>query len=96
VKVTEGTIAAQIFVMFAAGFETTSQANTYMMYELARQPELMRKVQEECDCLLKETGGVITYEMLPKMEYTDMVIKGTHTRVNRQNLSNIDLKSKQR
>ena len=67
--------AAQAFVFFAAGFETTSSTATYSLLELALNPECQQKLQEEIDQFTNNSQD-ITYENILKMEYLDMVFKG--------------------
>jgi len=44
---------------------------------LAINQDIQRKVQEECDRVLRESNGKVTYEAIQSMEYTDKVIHGT-------------------
>jgi len=63
-------------VFYVAGFETTSAATTFTIYEIAIHKDVQKKVQEECDRVLKENGGVISYEAVQSMEYCEKVIHG--------------------
>ncbi|KAL0268095.1 UNVERIFIED_CONTAM: hypothetical protein PYX00_010167 [Menopon gallinae] len=67
--------AAQLFVFFLAGFETSSSALTYGLYEFALNPELQKRLQEEIDETMDKLDGQITYEALHEMEYLDMVVQ---------------------
>ncbi|KAL7287757.1 hypothetical protein TKK_0018138 [Trichogramma kaykai] len=64
--------AAQVFVFFIAGFETTSTTLTYCFHELARYPKVQEKLQQEIDEVAKYPGG-FTYENVMNMKYLDMV-----------------------
>lgn len=46
---TNGEICAQSFTFILAGYETTSMALTYALYELAQHPDLQQKVVDEVD-----------------------------------------------
>lgn len=68
--------AAQAFVFFAGGFDTSSAAMTFAFYELAKRPEVLKKLQKEIDAVLKKHDNNLTYEALLEMEYLDCVING--------------------
>lgn len=67
--------AAQVFVFFIAGFETTSTTVTYCLHELAKHPEVQRKLQDEIDEIADTPGG-FNYENVMNMSYLDMVFCG--------------------
>ncbi|KAL0270237.1 UNVERIFIED_CONTAM: hypothetical protein PYX00_007710 [Menopon gallinae] len=67
--------AAQCFIFFAAGFDTTSTGLTFCLYELARNPDIQRRLQDEIDSALFDCDNDITYEKLHEMEYLDMVVQ---------------------
>jgi len=69
-------IAAQAFVFFVAGFETTSTTMAFGLHELARNPHIQERVQNEIDTVLERHGGNITYEAISEMEYLDKVVSG--------------------
>jgi len=68
--------AAQAFVFFFAGFETSSTTITFTLYELAKHPEIQTKLQEEMDGMLKKDNGEVKYNSLLGLEYLDNVIAG--------------------
>lgn len=69
-------LAAQCFVVFLAGYETTSTLLTFLMYELALDLEIQNKVREEIEMVLEKYDNKITYDALGEMPYLDKVIKG--------------------
>ncbi|XP_015598534.2 cytochrome P450 9e2-like [Cephus cinctus] len=70
-------IVAQAFVFFLAGFETVSTLMCYMLHELVLNPDIQQKLREEVDQVTSGADGEVTYEMLQKMKYMDMVISET-------------------
>lgn len=68
--------AAQAFVFFAAGFETSSTTLSFVFYELAVNPEIQKKLQNEIDSNLEENDQKLTYEGITKMEYLEWVVQG--------------------
>ena len=63
----------QLVTLFAAGHETTSNAMTWTWYLLSQHPEIMGKLQAEIDEVLD--GRLPTFQDLPNLPYTEMVIK---------------------
>ncbi|KAK5641167.1 hypothetical protein RI129_009714 [Pyrocoelia pectoralis] len=70
-------IAAQAFVFFLAGFETSSTTMTFCLYELATNLDLQQKVRDEINHVLEKYGGKITYEAIMEMKYMTQVIDET-------------------
>jgi cytochrome P450 family 6 len=73
-------LAAQVFVFFFGGFETSSTTMTFCLYELSLQPDIQDRLRQEIDVVLKKYDGKLTYEALQEMEYLDKVVSGkTHS-----------------
>lgn len=68
--------AAQIYIFFLAGFETSSTTMQYALYELALNPEIQEKLRTEIRNGLDKTGGEATYEGVHEMDYLGRVIDG--------------------
>lgn len=69
-------IAAQAWVFYIAGFETSSSTMSYCLYELAKNKNIQRKVQEEIDEVIARNNGEISYTSIMEMKYLDMCIEG--------------------
>ncbi|XP_063930105.1 probable cytochrome P450 6a23 [Zophobas morio] len=70
-------IAAQSFVFFIAGFETSSTTMAFALYELARHQDIQDKLRDEINTVLAKHNGEITYESIQDMKYMDQVINET-------------------
>lgn len=68
--------AAQSYLFYLAGFDTSSSALTYCLYELVRNPELLLKVQQEIDQTLSRHNDEVTYEAIQEMKYLELCILG--------------------
>ncbi|XP_058794364.1 cytochrome P450 6A1-like [Phymastichus coffea] len=68
--------AAQAFIFFLGGIETTSSTVSYCLLEMGLNPDIQNKLQEEIDRVVESTEGV-TYDALMEMEYLEMVITET-------------------
>lgn len=68
--------AAQAFVFFIAGFETSSTTASHCLYELAVHQEIQEKVREEIKSVLEEYGQ-LNYESLNRMTYLHQCVSGT-------------------
>lgn len=68
--------AAQSYLFYLAGFDTSSSAFAYCLYELVRNPELMLKLQQEIDETLDRHNNEITYEAIQEMKFLELCILG--------------------
>lgn len=70
-------VAAQAFLFWAAGFETSSSTMSYVMYELARHIDIQDKLRQNINEVLKKHNGELTYDSLKEMHYLDQVFDET-------------------
>lgn len=71
-------IAAQAFLFFLAGYETSSTTMLFTLYELALNPEIQTKVRQEIRKAIQKHGE-ITYDMMMDIPYLDQVINGNYS-----------------
>ena len=69
-------LAAQAFVFYLGGFETSSTTMTFCLYELSLHQDIQDRLREEIDVVLQKHDGKITYEGIQGMEYLDKVVSG--------------------
>uniref|UniRef100_A0A669D5K0 unspecific monooxygenase n=1 Tax=Oreochromis niloticus TaxID=8128 RepID=A0A669D5K0_ORENI len=70
---TEHEIISQVTMFVFAGYETSAIALVFLAYSLARNPEIMKRLQREIDSTFPNKGPV-EYEALMQMEYLDSVV----------------------
>jgi cytochrome P450 len=68
-------ITAQALTLMSAGFETTANTLTWLWWLLHQNPDILQRLREELGEILQ--GQAPTLEALPKLRYTDWVIKET-------------------
>jgi len=68
-------MAAQAFVFFTAGSETTSSTTSFAIVELANNPDIQKRLREEVDESIRKNGG-LTYDAINEMHYMDQVLSG--------------------
>lgn len=68
-------ISAQVFVFFAAGFETSSSATSFTLHQLAYHPEVQKRAQHEIDTVLARHNNKLSYEAIKEMSYLERVFK---------------------
>lgn len=70
-------ITAQALIFFLGGFESVSHLMNFLSYELAVNPDIQQRLIEEIDETNDQCNGKLTYDILMKMKYLDMVMTGT-------------------
>lgn len=75
-SLTQSEIAAQVFMFFVAGFETSSTTMSLMMYELMVSQDVQDKARAEVQKVLARHNGELTYEATMEMEYMEQVVNG--------------------
>nr|UEN71146.1 cytochrome P450 4AV17 [Meteorus pulchricornis] len=77
IELTDKLMAAQLFIFFVAGFETSSSTTSNCLYELAMNHQVRDKLREEIREELSKTNGAITYDGIKNMRYLDKVVHET-------------------
>ncbi|XP_041640225.1 cytochrome P450 3A40-like [Cheilinus undulatus] len=66
-------ILSQAMIFLFAGYETSSSSLTFLAYNLARNPDVMKKLQKEIDTTFPNKAPV-EYQALMQMEYLESAI----------------------
>ncbi|XP_016922170.2 probable cytochrome P450 6a14 [Apis cerana] len=74
---TDGLLAAQAFIFFAAGFETSSTTISNALYELALNHDIQEKLRQEIKEFEANNDGEWKYETIQEMKYLDKTFKET-------------------
>lgn len=69
-------IAAQAYIFFAAGYESTSTTMSFCLHELAKEPATQQKVYDEIVSVLKKYDGKLNYEAVSEMKLLECCIDG--------------------
>ncbi|XP_030384627.1 probable cytochrome P450 6d2 [Scaptodrosophila lebanonensis] len=74
-------IAAQGFLFYAAGSETTASTAAFTLYELSMYPELLQEARNEIDSVLERHNlkrtDKLTYEAVQDLKFLDLCIMET-------------------
>ncbi|CAG9103876.1 unnamed protein product [Plutella xylostella] len=74
IEVDDDFLVAQCVLFFAAGFETSSTASSFTLYELARHPEHQQRVIDEVDAYLA-TRGEVRYDCTTELPFLDQCVE---------------------
>ncbi|XP_034947083.1 cytochrome P450 6j1-like [Chelonus insularis] len=77
IELTDKLLAAQLFVFFAAGFETSSTTMGNALYELAINQSIQSELRKEIKETLSKSGGKLIYDGIKNMKYLDKIFKET-------------------
>nr|QCI55729.1 cytochrome P450 CYP6AY1v2 [Nilaparvata lugens] len=75
-EITESVIAAQAFVFFMAGYETSSTTLSFCLYELAKNLDVQEKACNEIKKVLNKHGK-LSHEALMDLDYLEMILLET-------------------
>lgn len=72
---TDDDIIAQCVTFFLGEFNSVSGIACFMFHELALNPDIQDKLFAEIESVKKElNGSPLTYEVIPRLKYLDMVV----------------------
>ncbi|XP_030746952.1 cytochrome P450 6a22-like [Sitophilus oryzae] len=69
--------AAQAFIFFLAGFETTSTTTSFALFELSINFMYREKARKEISAVLEKYNGTMTYDALMEMKYRTVIMSET-------------------
>ncbi|XP_049283068.1 cytochrome P450 6d3-like [Anopheles funestus] len=69
--------AANVFLFYIAGSETSTAAISFTLHELSHNPDALAKLQQEIDEMMERHNGEITYENINELKYLDLCVKET-------------------
>ncbi|XP_034652027.1 probable cytochrome P450 6a20 [Drosophila subobscura] len=75
--ITFNELAAQAFIFFLAGFETSSTAMGFALHELAVHQDIQDKLRKEIDAVMAKHNGKLSYDSMRELTYLDKVIDET-------------------
>uniref|UniRef100_A0A182V0L8 Uncharacterized protein n=1 Tax=Anopheles merus TaxID=30066 RepID=A0A182V0L8_ANOME len=76
-SLTDAQCAANVFLFYGAGADTSTGAITFTLHELTHNAEAMAKLQREVDEMMERHRGEITYDNINGMKYLDLCVKET-------------------
>lgn len=77
IEIDEDTIAAQAFVFFVAGYDTSANVIAFCLHELALNTEIQELTRQDILDSLEKFEGKLTYDAIQEMKYLDMVVSET-------------------
>ncbi|CAH1637380.1 unnamed protein product [Spodoptera littoralis] len=76
-EITPEVMAAQAFVFYVAGYETSATTMAYLMYQLALNQDIQNRLIAEIDEVIQRNTGEVTYDMIKEMKYLNKVFDET-------------------
>ena len=70
-------IAANVFIFYIAGTESSSSTIAYTLYELIQNESLMERAKTDIRKNLEKHDGKVTYESIQDMKFIDLCVKET-------------------
>lgn len=71
---TNDELTAMCLLFLLAGYETTSTTLAYIMYEMAVNQDVQKKLQQEIDEHFPDNTDSLDFNIIAKMEYLDMIL----------------------
>lgn len=81
-RLTINEIAAQAFIFFLAGFETTSTTMSFALLELALNEEIQERARNEINIVLNRYENKVCYESVIELHYLDCILSGKRSNNN--------------
>lgn len=77
VELTDSLCAAQAYLFFGAGFESSAWTMSNVLYELAQNKDIQDRVRQEIEEVFEKNEGTILYESVNTMKYLHAVFQET-------------------
>ena len=71
-------LSAEAYAFFLGGFETSSTALAFAIYELAKNPHIQQRAREEINTVLEKHNDDFNYEAMLEMTYLKQIINGKY------------------
>nr|ULR85603.1 cytochrome P450 [Spodoptera frugiperda] len=71
---TDDDLVAQAFLFFIAGFESVSSSMSFLLHELALNPDVQERLVQEIKEHDEKNGGKVDFTSIQSMKYMDMVV----------------------
>ncbi|XP_030371213.1 probable cytochrome P450 6d5 [Scaptodrosophila lebanonensis] len=70
-------IAAQLFLFYVAGYETSASTTAFTLYELMQNADILRKAREDVRDTLQQHNGQLSYDAIQDMKYLELCVMET-------------------
>ncbi|XP_061723288.1 cytochrome P450 6B4-like [Cydia pomonella] len=74
---TDEDIAAQAYIFYAAGYESSASTMGFLLYQLALNQDIQEKLYAEIKEALENNNGEMTYDAIMNLEYMEKVFNET-------------------